>query len=157
MLVTRRRLAAIALLTLAARAQQAPTWSLPNQANQLLTTTSSSSYTSADGSPRHVTLQLHCTGTPSAILSVDSPDTFDVKSDTTTTLPVRLDDQPPQTFGWANLSLHRILLYNLRDLLPAHHRLSIDLPLNSSLPQTLTFDLSNLSAAMRQNSCRHRL
>ncbi len=144
---------------------QIPTWRLTDQTSRneithLLTTISTNTYPAADGTLKHATLQLKCSGTltSSATISVDPTDTFDVTSDAITILSIRLDNQRAIPVRWANLSLHQILLYDLRDLLPPHHRMSIDLPLASSpTPQTLTFDLSGLAATMQANNCRRRL
>ncbi len=93
----------------------------------------------------------------SITISVDSDNTFAVKFDTTTTLPIRLDADPPIAAGWANLTLHQVLLYDLRDLLPLHQRISVDLPLGPTLKQILTFDLSGLASTMREHDCHRRL
>jgi len=130
-----------------------------NETTRLLTTTSTNTYTSEDSSIRHATLQLRCRSPlhGSITISIDSADTFAVKSDSITTLPVRLDAEPPIAAGWANLTLHQILLYDLRDLLPSHRHISIDLPLGPTLTQTVTFDLSQLASAMRDSNCPRRL
>ena len=130
----------------------------PDKLDRFLATTSIDSYTSSDGSPHRATLRIQCTGvlTGSATVSVDDI-TFRVKDDAILTLPVRLDHDPPLQVGWANLSLHQILLYDLRNLLPAHRRISIDLPLDTPSPPTLTFDLSGLASTMKDLNCRRRL
>ena len=126
--------------------------------DRFLSTASLDTYRSPDGSRRRATLQIQCTGvlTGSATLSV-AEDTFRVKDEAILTLPVRLDQDPPVATGWANLSLHRILLYDLRDLLPPHRRLSMDLPLDTPGPEPITFDLSELASTMKALNCRRRL
>lgn len=159
------RLPGLLLLALATPIRsQAPAWRISgqtvhNEAIRLLTTESSTTYPSADGTLKRVTLQIKCSGplATSATLSADAPDTFAVKSEAILTLPIRLDGQPAIRAGWANLSLHQILVYDLRDLLPPHRRMSIDLPLGDAAPQTLTFDLSELASTMRDHNCRRRL
>ena len=119
---------------------------------------SANTYTSAEGSLKHVTLQFKCSGalaTTSATISAD--DIFAVKSDATVTLPVRLDGETAIRAAWANLSLHQILIYDLRDLLPPHRTFAIDLFLGAPQPQTLLFDLSELASVMREHNCRRRL
>ncbi len=147
-----------------ASAQQAPAWHVSEQAGhgettRTLSTESSSTYPSADGTLKRVTLELRCSGplATSATLSADAGDTFAVKSEATVTLPLRLDGEPAVRIGWANLSLHKILLYDLRDLLPPHRQMSIDVPLGGGAPQMLTFDLSELASTMRASNCRRRL
>lgn len=124
---------------------------------RVLTTSSIDSYASPDGSLKKVFLQLHCAGALSSSATLSADDTFNVKSDATVTLPIRLDGQPAIHAGWANLSLHQILIYDLRDLLPSHRQATIELPLGSGAPQRLTFDLSQLGAVMARHSCRRRL
>ena len=162
---TPARVALLSLgLSIPVYAQQSPAWHIVeqttrNETTRLLTTLSSDTYTSADGLPRHATLQLKCIGNATASLSVDSDSTdiFTVKSESALTLPVRLDEQPVIPIGWSNPALRRILLYDLRDLLPSHRRLSVDLPLNNAAPQAISFNLSALAAAMHENGCRRRL
>jgi len=119
----------------ASASPQAPppyTWRAVEQTTRngtvrLLTTTSTGAYIAADGSPQHAALEIKCSAplTGSATISAGSGDTFAVKTEATTTLPIRLDDDPVIHAAWANLSLHQILIYDLRDLLsapPAPHR-----------------------------------
>lgn len=152
------------VLWVSASAQQAPAWRVSEQGGhgettRTLATESSSTYPSADGSLKRVTLALRCSGllASSGTIATDAADTFTVKSETTVTLPLRLDGEPAVRIGWANLSLHKILLYDLRDLLPPHRQMSIDVPLGGAAPQTLTFDLSGLASAMRASNCRRRI
>lgn len=154
-------------LAISAQSQQQPqTWHLVDHTNRtgtettrLLTTTSTDTYTSTIGPPKQAVLQIKCSAplTGSATIAIDSDSSFTVKTDATATLTIRLDDDSPIHPAWANLSLHQILIYNLRDLLPSHQRMSIDLLIGINSPQTLTFDLSQLSSAMRDANCRRRL
>lgn len=154
------------LATISAPSQQPPqTWQLVDRPNRtgtetarLLTTTSIDVYTSTTGSPKQAVLEIKCSAplTSSVTISIDSDPTFAVKTDATATLAIRLDDQPTIHAAWANLTLHQILIYDLRDLLPSHQRLAIDLPIGTGL-QPLTFDLSQLASSMREANCRRRL
>ena len=141
---------------------QQPAWRLVdqttrNETKHLLATSSANTYLAPDGSLARATLQLQCTGHLTNSVTLSAETIFAVKSEATLNLSVRLDDAPVRPVGWANLSLHQILLYNLRDLLPAHRQLTIDVPLQASAPQTLTFDISSLAVAMRDNNCRRRI
>ncbi len=145
---------------------QAQTWQLVDHTNgsgtettHLLSTTSTNTYTSTNSPPKQALLQIKCFAplTDSVTISIDSDATFAVKTDATATLPIRLDDEPPIHAAWANLSLHQILIYDLRNLLPSHQRIAISLPLGTRSPQPLTFDLSQLASAMRDFNCRRRL
>lgn len=146
--------------------QQPRTWHLVDrpertgtEPTRLLTNTSTDVYTSATGPPKQAVLEIKCSAplTDSATISIDSDSTFAVKTDATVTLPIRLDDQPTIDAAWANLSLHQILIYDLRNLLPSHKRMSIKLPIGANGLQSLTFDLSQLASAMRDFKCRRRL
>lgn len=151
----------------ASASPQAPppyTWRAVEQTTRngtvrLLTTTSTGAYIAADGSPQHAALEIKCSAplTGSATISAGSGDSFAVKTEATTTLPIRLDDDPVIHAAWANLSLHQILIYDLRDLLPPHQRLTVDLPFATAGSQRLSFDLSQLTSAMRDFNCRRRL
>ncbi len=141
---------------------QQPAWHIAgqttrNETTRLLTTTSADTYPATDGSYKRVILQMQCSGHLTGSITLSADDTFAVKSDATSTLSIRLDGDTPLHAGWANLSPHRILLYDLRDLLPSHHRMTIDLPLGDARPQTLAFDLSMLGSVMHDNNCRRRL
>lgn len=154
-------LVCLAVVPSAARCQL-PTWRVVeqtahNETSRLLTASSANTYASADGSLKRVTLQFKCSGALTTSATISADDIFAVKSEATVTLPVRLDGEPAIRAAWANLSLHHILIYDLRDLLPSHRSLAIDLPLGDGSPQTLTFDLSELASVMREHNCRRRL
>ncbi len=162
-----RRLILIALLIRlavvpSAAPGQLPTWRVVeqtahNEVTRLLTVSSANTYASADGSLKRATLQFKCSGALTTSATISAEDIFAVKSEARPTLPVRLDGEPAVHAAWANLSLHQVLVYDLRDLLPSHRRLAIDLPLGTAPPQTLLFDLSELPSVMRDHNCRRRL
>lgn len=157
--------AALLLLTASGLGMQLPppSWTVTEEPElsgsapvTVLTTTSTGSIPSTEGTRTSATLQVRCSGTRTSV-TISSDAAFAVKSEAPTTLSVRLDADPAVQAGWANLTLHRILIYNLRSLLLSHQRLAIGLPLGGHGPQTLTFDLSQLPATMREHNCRRRL